>query len=124
MNAGPTSERIYIALKQLIFERRFRPGEKLDPGRLADELGSSVTPVRDALHVLAGEGLIETRISEGYALPLIDEPGLKDLYRWCSGVFQLAVRTAPRPHRSDAMSVAAGMAQPRNRAGSPPMTIQ
>lgn len=106
MNAGPTSERIYAALKQLIFERRFRPGEKLDPGRLADELGSSVTPVRDALHVLSGEGLIETRTSEGYALPLIDEPGLKDLYRWCSGVFQLAVRTAPRSHQSVAMSVA------------------
>jgi DNA-binding GntR family transcriptional regulator len=107
MNAGPTAERIYIALKRLIFERRFRPGEKLDPGRLADELGSSVTPVRDALHVLAGEGLIETRISEGYALPLIDEPGLKDLYRWCSGVLQLAVRAAPRPHQLVAMSVAA-----------------
>lgn len=105
MNAGPTSERIYTALKRQVLERRFRPGEKLDPGRLADELGSSVTPVRDALHVLTGEGLVESRISDGYTLPLIDEPGLKDLYRWCSGVLQLAVRIAPRRNQQMAPPV-------------------
>lgn len=106
MNAGPTSERIYATLKRLILERRFRPGEKLDPGRLADELGSSMTPVRAALHVLTGEGLVESRASDGYALPLIDEPGLKDLYRWCSGVLQLAVRTAPRRNQQMAPPIA------------------
>jgi DNA-binding GntR family transcriptional regulator len=92
VNAGPTSERVYAALKRLILARRFRPGEKLDPGRLADALGSSVTPVRDALHLLTGEGLVEMRTSDGYAIPLIDEPGLRDLYRWSAAVLQLAAR--------------------------------
>jgi DNA-binding GntR family transcriptional regulator len=96
MNAGPTSERVYAALKRLVLERRFRPGERLDPGRLADALGSSVTPVRDGLNVLAGEGLVETRTSDGYSIPHIDEPGLLDLYRWNAALLRLAARTVPR----------------------------
>ena len=118
MNSGPTSERIYLALKRWVLERRFRPGERLDPGRLADSLGSSVTPIRDALHMLTGEGLVETRTSEGYAIPHIDEPGLHDLYRWSAAILQLAARTAaaaPRlsPHVPEVIA-----APPQDRAAA------
>ncbi|QCI78807.1 GntR family transcriptional regulator [Hankyongella ginsenosidimutans] len=42
---------------------------KLEPAGLAAELNSSVTPVRDALHRLAGERLVESWTSEGFHLP-------------------------------------------------------
>jgi hypothetical protein len=32
--------------------------------------------------VLTGEGLVETRTSSGFRLPLIDAPALHDLHRW------------------------------------------
>lgn len=76
--------------------REFRPGERLDPASLADSLSSSVTPVRDALHILTGERLVETRASDGFHVPQIDEPALKDLYEWNHEVLLTAMRAAQR----------------------------
>src|SRR3546814_94230 len=67
-----------------------------DPAVLAELLASRVTPVRDALHMLAGEGLVEARTSGGFHLPSIDEPGLEDLYAWAGEVAALAIRAWPR----------------------------
>ena len=100
MNSGATAERVYEALRRRIMAREFRPGDRLDPAALAETLASSVTPVRDALHMLAGERLVETRTSDGFHLPSIDEPGLKDLYGWTNDVVGLAIRVwrpAPLP---------------------------
>src|SRR3546814_6150334 len=93
MNAGLTSERVYEGLRQRILDREFRPGDRLDPSALAEVLNSSVTPVRDALHNLTGAGLVETRTSEGFNLPQIDEPGLQDLYAWNAEIGRANVRT-------------------------------
>ena len=93
MNAGLTSERVYEGLRQRILAREFRPGDRLDPSALAEVLNSSVTPVRDALHNLTGAGLVETRTSEGFHLPHIDEPGLQDLYAWNAEILSLALRS-------------------------------
>ncbi|WP_257538984.1 GntR family transcriptional regulator [Sphingobium sp. CFD-1] len=96
MSAGPTSERVQQSLKRLIMERGYRPGSRLDPAELAAILASSTTPVREALNHLAGEGLVEARSGGGFLVPLIDEPGLKDLYAWSSDIIQLALRSARR----------------------------
>lgn len=96
MNSGATAERVYEALKKRIMGHEFRPGDRLDPAVLAAPLASSVTPVRDALHVLTGEGLVDTRTSGGFHLPALDEPGLKDLYGWSAELLSLALRGWPR----------------------------
>lgn len=97
MNSGSTSVRIYEALRARLRQRGFRPGERLDPAVLADELGSSSTPVRDALHILVGEGLVTTRTGGGFATAMIDEPGLIDLYAWSGEVLRLALARARSP---------------------------
>lgn len=96
MNAGPTSTRIYDSLRTWILDRGFRPGSRLNPTLLADALSSSVTPVRDALHLLAGEELVTAAASGSFAMPLIDEPGLIDLYLWNGQVLELALRDQTR----------------------------
>lgn len=78
-------------------ERGYRPGSRLDPTDLAAILASSTTPIREALNHLAGEGLVEARSGGGFLVPLIDEPGLKDLYAWSGDIIQLALRSARRP---------------------------
>jgi DNA-binding GntR family transcriptional regulator len=98
MNAGLTSERVQEGLRRLIMERRFRPGDRLEPAELAPMLVASTTPVREALNHLAGAGLVESRSGGGFHLPLIDEPGLQDLYRLSGEILQLALRR-PRPDR-------------------------
>ncbi|MGY4398808.1 DNA-binding transcriptional MocR family regulator [Sphingomonas sp. UYAg733] len=97
MNSGATSERVYDALKRRICEREFRPGDRLDPSMLGDTLNSSVTPIRDALHKLTGEGLVEVRPSDGFHLPQIDVPGLQDLYRWTAEILALAIKSSTQP---------------------------
>jgi DNA-binding transcriptional MocR family regulator len=93
VNAGPTSERVYDSLRRAIISGAYRPGSRLDPAVLADELNSSATPVRGALYRLTGENLVETATSEGFHLPQIDAPGLQDLYDWSNDVLMLAIRS-------------------------------
>lgn len=92
MNAGVTSERVYEALKARLLAGAILPGERLEPKRLASLLASSVTPVRDALHRLAGEHLVEMRAAEGFQLPLVTEPGLRDLIHWNGELLRFALR--------------------------------
>jgi DNA-binding GntR family transcriptional regulator len=98
VNSGFTSERVYGALKRRLLAGEFRPGDRLDPALLSDTLSSSVTPVRDVLNILRGEGLVETRTGEGFFRPQITAPDLQDMYAWEDQVLTLAVRhwrTAP-----------------------------
>ncbi|WP_336963834.1 GntR family transcriptional regulator [Sphingobium aquiterrae] len=82
MNVGQTTARVHEALRRRIVMHEIRPGARIDPSEIASEFGMSVTPPRDALHMLVGEGLAEIRHGEGFFVPEIDEQGLKDLYDW------------------------------------------
>ena len=95
MNSGATAERVFAVLKHRIMGHEFRPGDHLDPSVLATQLAASVTPVRDALNRLTGEGLVETRTGGGFSLPALDEPRLKDLYGWSAELILLAIRSWP-----------------------------
>jgi hypothetical protein len=55
-------------------------GEQLMVATLANTLGLSATPVREALSRLAGEGAIEDRRGAGYFAPRLDAVDLIDLY--------------------------------------------
>lgn len=96
MNSGATTERVYDALKRHLLSGSVPPGEKLDPAHFAEDLHSSVTPVRDALHRLVGERLVETRLSEGFYQPRATEPGLRDLYNWNLAFLRSIVAAWPK----------------------------
>lgn len=90
-------ERSYSALKRLLREGHYAPGSRLEANRLAEELGVSMTPVRDVLHRLVGEHLVEASAGEGFHVPRLGEAGLRDLYEWHSALILMAVRTARTP---------------------------
>lgn len=96
MNSGATTERVYDALRHRLLNHHFRPGDRLDPTALAEPLASSVTPVRDALHLLVGETLVETHSGTGFYVPMLDEPLLKDLYDWAHELVGMAIRGWPK----------------------------
>jgi hypothetical protein len=101
--ANAIADRIYAAVKQMVLDGAFRPGERIEAARLGDRLGSSATPVRAALHRLVGERLVEGRSSEGFHCPPITEVGLKDLYDWNGRILGVAAQLAwPAPARSAA----------------------
>ncbi len=90
-------ERVYLELKARIMAGDFAPGERLDPARLAENLAASTTPVRDALHRLTGERLIESWQHEGFRQPIITDADLRDLYAWAEATLLMALRAPNLP---------------------------
>lgn len=66
-------------LKTLIISGDLRPGEGLGEVRLADALGVSRTPVREALQVLHSEGFIEEQ-KKGYRVPGLSSNEAHEIY--------------------------------------------
>ena len=94
MSPTQAMERSYAALKQLLRDGAYAPGHRLEANRIADAIGVSMTPVRDALNRLAGEQLVEASSGEGFHVPRLGEGDLRDLYEWNSILAILAVRSA------------------------------
>ncbi|MFT4954868.1 MAG: DNA-binding GntR family transcriptional regulator [Brevundimonas sp.] len=68
------------ALRELAAAGRFGWGEPLVVKDLAEEIGYSHTPVREALACLAGEGLFERRRGRGYFFPSLTAADVIDLW--------------------------------------------
>lgn len=91
MSPPGTFERVYAAIKDQLRKGVFGPGERLEPAALGDQLNASVTPIRDALHRLTGERLVETPRHEGFRVPLLTESMLRHLYSWHLDLLLLAI---------------------------------
>jgi DNA-binding GntR family transcriptional regulator len=115
MSPGATFERIYLALKEQILAGNFRPGDYLEPAALSQELNASITPVRDALHRLVGERLVETPRTDGFRVPLMTEMGLRHLHGWNQELLLLALRSRAAGGIEMPAAIAAGAA-PRDLA--------
>jgi DNA-binding GntR family transcriptional regulator len=59
------SDSVFDVLRESILTRVFSPGDRLDVKALAEQLGVSPTPVKDAINRLASEGLIDVRPRSG-----------------------------------------------------------
>jgi DNA-binding GntR family transcriptional regulator len=68
------------AIRQRIFTGELRPGELLSQKAIAAALGVSRIPVREALRVLDGEGLVVNEPGLGTRVRLFDTDGLRELY--------------------------------------------
>ncbi|HEX2070063.1 MAG TPA: GntR family transcriptional regulator [Thermoleophilaceae bacterium] len=60
MIAAPLRDQVYERLRSAILGGEIPAGERISPPELAERLGVSTTPVREALRSLEEEGLIET----------------------------------------------------------------
>ena len=103
-------ERSYGALKTMLRAGSLAPGHRLEAARLADEIGVSMTPVRDALNRLVGEQLVEANAGDGFHVPRMSEADLRDLYEWHSALVIMAVRTARAHPEAGDLQAALGAA--------------
>jgi DNA-binding GntR family transcriptional regulator len=73
-------EEVAELLRQRIFNRTLEPGSWIDELRLAQELGISRTPLREALKVLAAEGLVTMKVRRGAYVTEVSAQDMRDVY--------------------------------------------
>jgi DNA-binding GntR family transcriptional regulator len=77
-------EEVAELLRQRIFKRELEPGSWIDEMKLAEEYGISRTPLREALKVLAAEGLVTMKMRRGAYVTEVSETDLADVYHLLS----------------------------------------
>ncbi|TFY98739.1 GntR family transcriptional regulator [Ramlibacter rhizophilus] len=73
-------EEVAELIRQRIFSRDLEPGGWIDEVRLAQEYGISRTPLREALKVLAAEGLVTMKVRRGAYVTEVSEQDLREVY--------------------------------------------
>ena len=77
-------EEVAELLRQRIFAAELEPGSWIDEMRLAEEYGISRTPMREALKVLAAEGLVTMKVRRGAYVTEVNEKDQRDVYHLLS----------------------------------------
>ena len=90
----PAYARLRDRLRADILAGVWPPGEHRTLATLADRHGVSLSPVREALLGLEGEGLVEIRQHRGAVVPLMDAALLGDLYDLRAALQSLMARRA------------------------------
>ena len=67
-------------LRQQIFARELEPGSWIDEQKLAADYGISRTPLREALKVLAAEGLVTMKVRRGAYVTEMSADDVKQIY--------------------------------------------
>jgi DNA-binding GntR family transcriptional regulator len=78
--ALPVREKVYNYLKSAILSGDFDPGERLTEEHLATKMRVSRTPVREALHKLESEGLIQPRTKRGFVASRDSKEEVEELF--------------------------------------------
>jgi len=76
-----TQEAVLAELRRMIASGEIRPGAQIVQDALADDLGVSRVPLREALKMLEGEGLVTYRPHHGYFVTQLSLADLLEVYR-------------------------------------------
>ena len=87
-------DRIYEILLREIVEGGLAPGTRLVEGRLAERLGVSRTPLREALFRLHQEGFVLTSAGRGFSVKPLDDNEARELFPILSALEGLALSMA------------------------------
>lgn len=87
---------VYEEIRRLILSGELLPGTRLVEDRLADRLGVSRNPVREALRVLAVEGFVEMLPRRGAAVARLGLDEAEELFDVRMALEGLAARLAAR----------------------------
>ncbi len=77
-------EEVAELLRQRIFSRELEPGSWIDELKIAEAYGISRTPLREALKVLAAEGLVTMKVRRGAYVTEVSEQDLFEVYHLLS----------------------------------------
>jgi DNA-binding GntR family transcriptional regulator len=84
-------------IRGLIIDRVLLPGEKILQVELAERIGVSRSPLREALRTLESEGVVAYEVNRGYVVARVGDEDLAQIYRMRSLLEDELLRTVRRP---------------------------
>ena len=116
-------ERVYLRIRQALIHSEFKPGQVLTIRELAQKLGTSIMPVREALQKLTVERVLELLPTRSVRVPVLSAEEFAEI---CEArmlleghMARLAAERATRPTSSGSSRRAARSSPPRCRARRP-----
>ncbi len=97
----PLSIQVSKKIEDDIIFGHFRPGTKLDEAELCERYGASRTPIREALKLLAAEGLVEIRPRRGAIVPTVNPMMLCEMFEVMAELEGMCGRLAARRIQDD-----------------------
>ncbi len=73
------SEQIYRDIRLSLMDGEFRPGERLTISSVAEQYGTSITPVREALFRLASERALQVKAATSIVVPQLTPRDLREI---------------------------------------------
>jgi DNA-binding GntR family transcriptional regulator len=95
------TDQVSEKLRSMILSRQLEPGARVTQGQLAEMLGVSTMPIREALLRLGAEGLITSSASRSFEITTVTARGIRDIY-WVHGVLAGELATRAWDNKSDA----------------------
>ncbi len=86
-------EQVHDELLRMLFEGRLTVGANIDERALAEELGVSRTPIREALLRMGEHGLVENRPRRGFFVTAVTVRDAREVYPMIAGLEILALRS-------------------------------
>ncbi len=120
-------QRVYVAIRNDILNGRILPGERMIETRLASQIKTSRTPVREALHMLEMEGLLESIPRVGYSVKTIGWDEIEEICEIRAVNETLAARWAMKritPRDSMALEKNIYLSETAVREGRPRSFVQ
>jgi DNA-binding GntR family transcriptional regulator len=97
----PTAQEAVLAeLRRTILEGELAPGAQILQDRIAEQLGVSRVPVREALKMLEGEGQVSYAPHRGYFVTELDAAELMEVYQ-IRDILEAEAVTRALPHLGD-----------------------
>ena len=122
MDLGAThsqlSERVAAELRRAIGDGRYRPGERLVEGRLAADFGVSRIPVREALRMLAAEGVVDVQPRHGASVAKLSREAAREMVEVRATLEGLNARLAARHRESDLLKAVTKVLERGNAAAA------
>jgi DNA-binding GntR family transcriptional regulator len=100
------AEHAYSQLRDLLVSGAFAPGDRLTELALAERVGTSRTPVREALRRLEADGLL-VGSHRGVAVPELERGEIEDAFEVRAALETLAAESAARRVHEGQVAVAA-----------------
>lgn len=92
MNKKDLTSTVFYKLKDKILNFEILPGVKISDQEIAQEMGISRTPVREALFRLSENGLVQAKPNRGFTVRIFKAKEVEDLYTMREALEVLAVK--------------------------------